>query len=56
MDVGTTAENVHLQGEALGLGSVSVGAFHDEAVAKALDLPPEESPVYLIPVGRTRGR
>jgi len=55
MDAGTAAENVHLQGEAVGLGSVSVGAFHDDAVAKALDLPDGESPVYLIPLGRAGG-
>ena len=55
MDVGTAAENVHRQGEALGLGSVSVGAFHDDAVAKVIGLPDGESPVYLIPVGRAGG-
>ncbi|UCH32977.1 MAG: SagB/ThcOx family dehydrogenase [Armatimonadota bacterium] len=55
MDVGVAAENVHLQAEALGLGSVSVGAFDDNAVARALDLPEQEQPVYLIPVGRRAG-
>jgi len=55
MDVGCAAENVHLQAEALGLGSVSVGAFDDDAVARALDLPAGEQAVYLIPVGRRAG-
>lgn len=55
MDVGTAAENVHLQGEALGLGSVSVGAFHDHAVAEVIGVPDGESPVYLIPVGHAGG-
>jgi SagB-type dehydrogenase family enzyme len=52
MDVGHAAENVHLQAEALGLGSVPVGAFDDEAVAQVLGLSEEQRPVYLVPVGR----
>ncbi len=55
MDVGCAAENVHLQAEALGLGSVSVGAFEDDAVAEVLGLPPQEKAVYLIPVGKRAG-
>lgn len=55
MDVGCAAENVHLQAQALGLGSVAVGAFQDDAVAAALALPQEEQPLYLIPVGRRAG-
>jgi len=52
MDVGHAAENVHLQAEALGLGSVAVGAFDDGAVAAALHLPDDHKPVYLVSVGR----
>ncbi len=52
MDVGHAAENVHLQAEALGLGSVAVGAFDDGAVAAVLHLPDDHKPVYLVSVGR----
>jgi len=52
MDVGIAAENVHLQAEALGLGSVSVGAFDDAAVAKVVEMPQPEEALYIIPVGR----
>jgi len=52
IDVGHAAENVHLQAEALGLGSCAVGAFDDDAVARVLSLPSQEKPIYIIPVGR----
>lgn len=51
LEVGHAAQNVHLQAVALGLGSVPVGAFDPERVARLLDLPEQEEPFYLIPVG-----
>jgi SagB-type dehydrogenase family enzyme len=51
MDLGHAAENLTLQAIALGLVSVSVGAFDDDAVKGVLALPDEEEPLYLIPVG-----
>ncbi len=51
IEVGHVAENVHLQAVALGLGSVPVGAFTDEAVSNILGLSAEEAPLYIIPVG-----
>lgn len=35
----------------LGLGSVWVGAFDEDAVRKAIDAPPEHCPVILLPIG-----
>jgi len=54
IDVGHAAQNVHLQAEALGLASVPVGAFDDAAVARALRLPSDQKPIYIIPIGRQR--
>ncbi|MFB3883357.1 MAG: SagB/ThcOx family dehydrogenase [Armatimonadota bacterium] len=51
MDIGHAAENVHLQAEALGLGSCPVGAFDDAAVEKVLGLPEDQRVLYIVPVG-----
>ena len=52
MDLGHAGQNVYLQATALGLGTVAVGAFYDEEVSRILDLPPDETPLYIMPVGR----
>ena len=52
MEVGHAAQNLCLQATAMGLGLVTVGAFHDEQVSELLNLPEDEKPLYIIPVGR----
>jgi SagB-type dehydrogenase family enzyme len=54
MEMGHCAQNLHLEAVALGLGSVPIGAFADEAVVKLLSLAQEEIPGYIIPVGNPR--
>lgn len=54
MEVGHAAQNICLQATALGLGTVTVGAFYDDQVKSVLDLPENEQPLYILPVGRTR--
>lgn len=51
MEAGHAAQNVFLQAVALGLDSVPVGAFGDVSVAKALGLPEDTRPLYILPVG-----
>jgi SagB-type dehydrogenase family enzyme len=55
MEAGHVAQNVYLQAEALGLGTVTVGAFEDEKIAEALDLPSSYRPLYVMPIGHPQG-
>jgi len=50
MDVGGAGQNVHLQAEALGLGTVIVGAFRDTMVQEILGT--DLVPLYIMPVGK----
>lgn len=56
MEVGHVGENIYLQAESLGLGTVVIGAFHDEWVQQLLKLPENQKPLYIIPVGRPRSQ
>ena len=50
-EAGAASQGLALQAAALGLGCVVIGAFDDVAVARALQLPPGEQPVVLMPLG-----
>ena len=52
LETGHAAQNLCLQATAMGLGAVTVGAFEDEKVVEVLNLPEDEQPLYIIPVGR----
>ena len=51
MEAGHAAQNVYLQAEALGLGTVVAGSFQDEAVSQALGLPAGHRALYMMPIG-----
>ncbi|MEM2308807.1 MAG: SagB/ThcOx family dehydrogenase [Sulfolobales archaeon] len=51
MELGHVGQNVYLMATALGLGTVAIGAFYDEEVAKVVSVAKNEKPLYLFPVG-----
>ena len=52
LEAGHAAQGLLLQAVALDLAAVPIGAFVDSDVARVLGLPPNEAPLYLLPVGR----
>ncbi len=50
-DATISAAYVHLAAVDLGLGSVIVGAFDEEAISKILNLPGNLRPIIILPVG-----
>ncbi|MCL0041891.1 SagB/ThcOx family dehydrogenase [Peptococcaceae bacterium] len=53
MEVGHIGQNLHLQAESLGLGTVVIGAFKDDEVSKVMSLPRQHEPMYVMPFGYT---
>jgi SagB-type dehydrogenase family enzyme len=55
IEVGHAAQNLLLQATALGLAGTPVGAFDADALSRALALPEEHAPLYLVPIGHPTG-
>lgn len=51
IEVGSIAQNLFLQAEALGLGAGIVGAFEDKEVARLTGAAPGREPLLIMPVG-----
>jgi len=56
MEAGHASENIYLQAYTLGIGTVSIGAFDDSGVESVIGLPKNQTPLYLMPVGKVRTR
>lgn len=51
MEAGHVAQNIYLQGVALGLGTVTVGAINDEEIRRVIGNKLDERPLYVMPIG-----
>jgi SagB-type dehydrogenase family enzyme len=51
LEAGHVGQNIYLQVESLGLGTVTVGAFDGEEIIKILNLPQAHKPFYVMPIG-----
>lgn len=51
LEAGHCAENMFLQAEALGLGSVAIGAYNDGEIATLAGLEKSEQPLLLVAIG-----
>lgn len=52
MEAGHASQNIYLQCTAMGLGTVAIGAFSNSTVSEILHLAKNDTPLYLMPVGR----
>jgi len=52
MEAGHAGQNVYLQAEALGLGTVVIGVFMDSSVKRILHMKDDERPLSIMPVGK----
>lgn len=52
IESGAVCQNIYLQAHALDLGTVIVGAFQDNILKSTLNLPNDEYPLGIMPVGK----
>ena len=56
MDLGHSAENVYLQAFSLNIGTCAIGSFSDIKVKEVLNMPAEEEPLYIMPIGKLKNK
>jgi SagB-type dehydrogenase family enzyme len=56
MDLGHSAENIYLQAVSLNIGTCGIGAFSDIKVREVLNMPKEEEPLYIMPIGKLKNK
>lgn len=51
LEAGHAGENIYLQAESLGLATVSLGSFDSNQLSQKFELPSNETPLYIFPIG-----
>ncbi len=51
-EVGHCGQNIYLQCEALGLGTVAIGAFSEDHLSQIFKI--KEEPIYIMPIGKKK--
>ena len=51
LEAGHVGENIYLQAESLGLVTVSLGSFDSNQLSQKFELPRNETPLYIFPIG-----
>jgi len=51
-EVGHIGQNIYLQGGSLGIGTVMIGAYKDDGLKRVLNLPDDEKPMAVMPIGK----
>jgi SagB-type dehydrogenase family enzyme len=54
LEAGHAAQNVYLEGVSLNIGTVVMGGFKEDAVKKALNIPADETVIYIMPLGKKK--
>lgn len=52
IECGAVCQNIYLQSYALDLGTVFIGAFKDNSLKSALNIPEDEYPLGIMPIGK----
>lgn len=51
LEAGHAGENIYLQAESMGLVTVAIGSFNETQMIQLLELPQNETPLYIFPLG-----
>ncbi len=54
LEAGHAAQNICLQSVSLQIGTVTIGSFNDSRVKEILNMPENQQPLYLMPVGKRK--